>query len=249
MLDHHVPAAPVGQRAHFLRHLLCGVVQPDIGAELLRFPQLRVARARDDDLRPLQLGDAQRGERHAAANPPDEHRLAGPHSRSGDHHTPRSEGHQRKRSGFSPADGGRECRDDGDILLGHDDALSDGPRQVLAEQPVVDAQRVLAGAAVLAAIVRDPRVDHDAVARPHRPYLGSRRLHHAGAVRPQDVREAVLAGQAPHDMEIEVVERGGAQRDADLARPHRRGVGHIGEVQLVEAAGSADDPGAHTAGG
>src|SRR3989475_12236676 len=69
--------------------------------------------------------------------------------------------------------------------------------------------------------------------------------------RPQDVRKAVFVGQSPHDMEVKVIERGGAQRHADLARAQRRGpapspgVGNIGEVQLVEAAGGADDPGAH----
>src|SRR2546430_7435969 len=49
------------------------------------------------------------------------------------------------------------------------------------------------------------------------PYTTLFRSHYAGPVRPQDVRKAVFVGQSPHDMEVKVIERGGAQRHADLA--------------------------------
>src|SRR5881409_439463 len=199
VLDHHLRAPSVGQRANLLRHRAGGVVQRDVGAELLGCAQLGVARARHNDLRPPELGDTHRGERHAAANPPDEHCLARPHPRPGDDHAPRGQGDERKRRRFRPAEGARQGRDEGDVLLGHDDALGQGAGEVFAEQTVVDAQRMLAGAAVLARIVRDPRVDHHAVARPHRSHARARRLHHAGPVRPQDVRKAVFVGQSPHE--------------------------------------------------
>src|SRR2546422_8436010 len=51
------------------------------------------------------------------------------------------------------------------------------------------AQRMLSRAAILAAVIGDPRVEHHAVARPHGGDVLADRLHHAGAVRPQDVRD------------------------------------------------------------
>src|SRR3989449_9985707 len=87
------------------------------------------------------------------------------------------------------------------------------------------AQRMLSRAAILAAVIGDPRVEHHAVARPHGGDVLADRLHHAGAVRPQDVRKAIFERQTLHDEEVEVVERRGADADPHVARARGRGGG------------------------
>ena len=53
-------------------------------------------------------------------------------------------------------------------------------------------------------------------------------------------------GESAHYEQVEVVERRGADRDAHLARPQRgRGVGDIGQLEVIETAGRADDASAH----
>src|SRR2546425_13361402 len=105
---------------------------------------------------------------------------------------------------------------------------------------------MLARAAILAAVIGDPRVEHHAVARPPRSDVPADRLHHAGAVRPQDVRKAVFERQALYDEEVEMVERRGVDADPHVARARGRGGrGNVGELEPVETAGGADHPGAH----
>ena len=58
----------------------------------------------------------------------------------------------------------------------------------------------------------------------------------------------VLVWQSPHHEQVEVVERRGAQRHADVTRAQRartRRLGNVALLQLVEAAGGVDHPGTH----
>src|SRR6266853_924126 len=120
---------------------------------------------------------------------------------------------------------------------------------MLAQYAVVETQGVLAGAAVGAAVVGDPRVDHHPVAGSHRAHIGAHRLHDARSVGTEDLGVVVVVRQPAHDEEIEAVERGRARQDANLPGLERaRRVRGVGDFQPVEAAGSADHPGAHGVG-
>src|SRR4029077_17717502 len=131
----------------------------------------------------------------------------------------------------------------------HDDRLGERTGSMLAQHAVVETQGVLAGAAVGTGVVGDPRVDHDSVAGPHRPHLGAHRLHDARPIGTEDVGVVVFVGEPAHDEEIEMVERRRAQRDPYLPRLEGPGgVRDVGELELVEAAGAADHPGAHGVG-
>src|SRR5207249_427294 len=97
-----------------------------------------------------------------------------------------------------------------------------------------------------AAVIGDAGVDHDAVARLDGADVGPDGVDHSRPVRAQDVGEAVLHGQAAHDVEVEVVQRRGADRDAHVTGVQRlRGEGDIGKLQAIEAAGRADNASAH----
>jgi len=76
---------------------------------------------------------------------------------------------------------------------------------MLAQNAVVETQGVLAGAAVGAAVVGDPRVDHHPVAGSHRAHIGAHRLHDARSVGTEDVGVVVFVRQPAHDEEIEAV--------------------------------------------
>src|ERR1051325_8765894 len=79
-------------------------------------------------------------------------------------------------------------------------------------------------------------------ARMSRPPSGT---HDSCSIGAHDVGEVVLVWQPPHYEQVEVVERRGAHRDADVAGVRVRELGDVAELELVEAAGGADHPGAH----
>ena len=83
------------------------------------------------------------------------------------------------------------------------------------------------------------------VAGPDGLDLGPDGVHHAGPIRADDVREPILVGEPLQHEEIEVIERGGAERNAHLARAHGTGIRDLGELEMFHAAGPADHPGAH----
>src|SRR3989442_2459837 len=120
---------------------------------------------------------------------------------------------------------------------------------MLAQNAVVETQGVLAGEAVSATVVGDPRVDHPPVAGPHRAHIGAHRFHDARSVGTEDVGVVVFVRQPAHDEEIEAVKRGRAQRDANVPGLERgRRVRNVRDFEAVEAAGGADHPGAHRVG-
>src|SRR5205823_12358511 len=155
---------------------------------------------------------------HSAADAPDQYRLARDDLRPRHDHAPGGERDQGECRRLGPGERSRECRDGDDVLVGHYDILRHRSGQVLAQNAVAATQRLLAGAAVLARIVGDARIDHDPVARPYQPDLGPDGIHDTGAIRAHDVGEAVFVGQPAHYEQVEVVERRGARRHADLPR-------------------------------
>src|SRR2546422_3957378 len=115
---------------------------------------------------------------------------------------------------------------------------------MLAQNAVVETQGVLAGAAVSATVVGDPRVDHPPIAGPRRAHVGAHRLYDARSVGTEDVGVVVFVGQPVHDEEIEAVERGRAQPDPKLPGLERgRRVRDVRDFEAVEAPGSAGHPG------
>src|SRR5581483_8144620 len=116
--------------------------------------------------------------------------------------------------------------------------------EVLAEEPIVHAQRLLPGAAKVTRVVGDAGIDHHPLPRPHRAHPRPHRVHHAGAVGAEDVGKTVLERQPAHHEQIEVIQGRGPQRDPHHARPDGRGR-HLGEPEAVEPARGVDHPGAH----
>jgi len=119
------------------------------------------------------------------------------------------------------------------VLLGHYDILRHRSRQLLAQNAVAATQRLLAGAAVFARIVGDARIDHDPVARSYRPDFGPDGIHDTRAIRAHDVGKAVFVRQPAHHEQVEVVERRGARRHADLVRAQGARTGRVGDVALL----------------
>src|SRR5687767_5507976 len=117
---------------------------------------------------------------------------------------------------------------------------------MLAEQPVADAQRMLARAAELTGVVGDSRIDEHPVAGLHVRDAGTHRLDDPGAVGADDVRKAAGSSRQPFDDEqIEVIERGRANRDAHLARLRGGGVRDIDDLEVTGTASGGQYTGAH----
>ena len=123
--------------------------------------------------------------------------------------------------------------------------LREGSREVLAQQSIVHAERVLARPTEFAAVVRDSRIDHHAVTGSNGGDVRSYGLDDAAAISPDDMRKAIRrAGQALSNEEIEVVQRGRSNADAYFARVGSGSIGHICDVELVDSAGGGEHAGA-----
>jgi hypothetical protein len=99
---------------------------------------------------------------------------------------------------------------------------------------------MLAFAAELARVVGDAGVDHDAIthtdAGDARPYC----RHLTRAIGAHDVRKRERRARQPtKDEEIEMIESGGADRDADFLGARRNGIGDVADSELGQAAGTA----------
>src|SRR5438132_12054384 len=92
---------------------------------------------------------------------------------------------------LGPRERRRQRGNDGDVLLRHHDRLGESTGQVLAQNAVVETQRMLASTAVRAAVIGDPGVDHHPVAGPDRANLRTHRLYDAGADGSENVQGAV----------------------------------------------------------
>jgi hypothetical protein len=132
----------------------------------------------------------------------------------------------------------------GEVTLGDNDLLGEGPGQMFAEQLVLETQGVLAVTTVRARTVPNPRIDHHPVARFHGRDTAPDRVHDARAVGAEDVGEAKRAGKALDHEQIEVIQR---------TRPHRHphlsgaglGLGDLRDLDFVEVAGARNGAGEH----
>ena len=164
------------------------VVDDDLGAGLLqrsapsRLPRSSRRRARRR---------AARSRRAAPATPPPapwiEHGLAGRTARAADDHPPGRLVDERKRRRLLE---GEPRRNRKDVARGHDDLLGERARRVLAEDPVLDAEALLAAAAELAGVAVEAGLDEDAVAGCRRPRRPPRRASTTpAAVGARDLRQ------------------------------------------------------------
>src|SRR5205814_10716868 len=117
---------------------------------------------------------------------------------------------------------------------------------MLAQQPVVHAQRMLTSPAELARVIGDAGVEHHTVPRAHSCYARSDRLDYTRAISAHNVWEVLGASWQPcSDKEIEMIQRRGANRDAHLARLRGRRGGNIADVEVLDTAGSRQNRRTH----
>ena len=136
------PRFPV-RRADLARDVHGAVVERLVGAERGGPGELLVAARRDPHPRAAQLRDLQRRQRHAAADPLDQHLLTGLHPRARHEHAPRGDRRERER-------GGRVVRT---IRAGMRRTFHAGtttysanvPGTMFAEEAELHAERLLAG--------------------------------------------------------------------------------------------------------
>ena len=119
-----------------------------------------------------------------------------------------------------------------------------GAPAMLAHDREVRTERHVAPGARRASPARGGRVDHHLVA-----HLGVRdtradRVDHPGAVGATDVRERRRSRHAARDPQVEMVERGCAQRDAHLTVPGLRR-GHLAQLVGAGSRRVAQQPGSH----
>ena len=80
-------------------------------------------------------------------------------------------------------------------------------------------------------MIGDARIDEDAIAGLHVRDAGADRLDDPGAVGAHDVRKARSASrQTLGDEQIEVIERGGPDRDAHFSRLRSGSVGNVDDL-------------------
>src|SRR5688572_33304970 len=175
-----------------------------------------------------QLRDLHRGQRHAAPDPPDENVVPALHARARDDHTPRGECREREAGRDVPWN---RVGDDAHVRRGHHDVLSDRARQVLAEELVAYAQRVLAAYAVFAGAIGDPRVDDDTIAPTNALDRGPDLVDDAGAVATHDPgRRNDDPGKAFDHEQIEVIERRVPEPNAHITGSANGGLRDIASI-------------------
>ena len=128
----------------------------------------------------------------------------------------------------------------GQIRGRHHHQLRRRPRQVLAQDGVVGAERFFAFLAGRAMAAGDAGVDHDPVARLPLARRRPHRLDFAGAVGADHVGERRLGvGQPARHPQVEAVERRAADPDQHLVRSRDRRGGNIEQPEIVQASGPA----------
>ena len=196
-LDHEVGAPGLLHRRGDVARV---VVHHHVGAPPASPLELLVAARRDDRARAERPCDLERRRRDAAADAPDQHRLARLEGSARDEHAVGGLVDERERCGGLEVERIVERED---VRLRHRDQLGVRSVRVLAD----DGDR---GRAVL-----ESRVDHDPLAGVDAD---------ARAVGAEDPRLR-HRGQPLANPEVEVVQRSGAQGNQNLARPRGR-VGH-----------------------
>ena len=103
----------------------------------------------------------------------------------------------------------------------NDDELRERARDVLAHDAEGHAHALLARAAELADAAGEARLHQDAVARGQAPHALPERVHDTRPVAARNLRQRHVRNPVAHE-DVEVVERGGADRHAHLARRRHR---------------------------
>src|SRR6185312_772395 len=132
------------------------IVDGFVCTEFARAGEFLVAGRRDPDACADLFRDLERGKRDTTSDSLDEDLLVGSELRTGNEHAPRGERCEREGGGFGNR---RVARNVCNVALGHDYILGDRARSVLAEQAKVNAEGLLAVAAVLAGSVTEAGVD------------------------------------------------------------------------------------------
>ena len=126
--------------------------------------------------------------------------------------------------------------------LGHDDEVGDHSWAMLTKNAVLETERVVAGAAVLARAVADTRIEHDSVAWPNACDVRSNRVDHADTVGPQDpALPDSYAGNSFDHPKVEVVQRSRLNSHAHvIRRPELRRWNIVSKLHLIECAVRVD---------
>ena len=176
---------------------------------------------------------------HAPRRAGHQHPLAGADLAAHHHSVPR--GHPDQAGGGGLLE--RNARRNLDQVGGGDHhVVGESTRGVLADDPELGGREALPRRGPIVPVVVQRGVHHHPRADRNVAGAGSHRVHHAGDVRPTDVRQRDVDGQpAPHP-QIEMVHRRGTHGDAHLARTGSR-IGHLldahdlGTAVLVEQSG------------
>jgi hypothetical protein len=109
---------------------------------------------------------------------------------------------------------------------------------VLAEDLVPRAERLFAVKAILARPVTHPWIQNDVIADRDILHLGPDRVDHPAGVGAQDKGWNELdARQSADDEKVEMVDRGGADANANVGRAAKLGNGQVvAELDLIDSA-------------
>ena len=104
---------------------------------------------------------------------------------------------------------------------------------------------MLARAAEFARVIGNAGIQHDAVADLDRFYIRPDGFDDSGAIGADHPGESIRRARQPFcDKQIEMIERGGVNPDAHLARFGGRCVRDVGDLELVDSAGGGENAGA-----
>jgi 2-oxoglutarate dehydrogenase E2 component (dihydrolipoamide succinyltransferase) len=138
-------------------------------------------------------------------------------------------------------------RNDAHVRRRNDQKLGGRARKVLSENPVLQAERMLAGLAETACAIADAGIHDDVVAGGDRRDVGSCRVHHATCIRRNDPRRCDgRTGKAREHEEIEMIERGAAHADTHIRRGAQCWCRKVfPDLELLESAVPRDDQASH----
>ena len=219
VLEHHVHATPAGGGQRGLGDVFAAGVDRVVGAQRAGALQLAGMARGDDGARAQCLGQLQAGQRHAAADAEDQHRLPRLDLRLRDQHAPGREVVDAQRCPFGKRPAVRQRQH---VARRHADVLRKAAVALLAQDLHARAQHVVAAQAELAASAGHAGVQQRALAHFKLRLIGIHFVDHARAIDAHDLGQAVRDARARvAHVQVHAVERGGVQAQAHLAGPAR----------------------------
>ena len=179
-IDDDIHAFLAGARAHLAADVDIAVVDRIVGAKDGGARQLGIAARRDGHVRADLLRQLQTRNRDSTADSPDKHALAGAKLGTRDEHAVRGERRQRERRRFG---GVCAIRDGQDVRGWNHHELGHGPGKVFAKYAEARTERLVAGEAILAGAVAEPRIDDDCITHHHRRHGAADGLDDPHAIR------------------------------------------------------------------